>query len=260
MIDEIARPMLIFVLCLVRPLAAFRVAPLLGSTVIPAQALNAFGMALVPLYYAAADFSAPERLDITWLIVPIVIKELIIGVIIGFFLGILFWAAQSLGALIDNQRGASMAQGADPLSGEQLSPFGSLFFQFAAMLFFTSGAFTSFIGMLMESYAIWPIFEPMPALTGTALYDLMILQADVIMRLAVLLAAPILALCFLTDFGLGLINRFAQQLNVFVLSMPIKSAVALLVLTVYGLTILTTFQGGIQSMDLVFLNLREVLR
>jgi type III secretion protein T len=260
MLDQVARPLLIFILCLVRPLAAFRVAPLLGSSVIPAQTLTAFAMTLALLGYPVAEHGAPEEITLSWMLVLLVIKELFIGVITGFFLGILFWAAQSLGALIDNQRGASMAQGEDPLAGEQLSPFGSLFFQFAAMLFFTSGAFTSFLGMLVESYALWPVFSPLPALTGNALYNLMLLQADAVLRLAVLLAAPIMALCFLTDFGLGLINRFAQQLNVFVLSMPIKSAVVLMALAVYGIALLNEFKSGVHNMDIVFINLREVLR
>jgi type III secretion protein T len=260
MLDELTRPLLIFLFCLVRPLAAFRVAPLLGASVMPPFVLNGIGMALALLYYYPASAGAPQEFSLSWALIPLVIKELIIGLVIGFFLGLLFWVAQSLGALIDNQRGASQAQGTDPLAGDQLSPFASFFFQFAAMLFFTSGAFVSFLGMLMESYALWPIFSPMPALTGSALYNLMLLQADALMRLAVLLAAPILALCFLMDFGLGLVNRFAPQLNVFVLSMPLKSAVVLAVLAVYGLTMLNAFRDGIHDMDLIFINLREALR
>jgi type III secretion protein T len=259
-VDELTRPLLIFLLCLVRPLAAFRVAPLLGASVIPSFVLNGLGLALVLLYYYPASVGAPEVLSLSWVMLPLVIKELIIGLVIGFFLGLLFWVAQSVGSLLDNQRGASQAQGSDPLSGDQLSPLASLFFQFAAMLFFTSGAFVSFLGMLMESYALWPIFSPMPALTGAPLFNLIVLEADALMRLAVLLAAPILALCFLTDFGLGLVNRFAPQLNVFVLSMPLKSAVVLAGLSVYGLTMLNVFSDGIHNMDLVFINLREALQ
>jgi type III secretion protein T len=260
MFDNLAQPLLTFILCMVRPLTAFRVAPLLGGTVIPVQALSALGMALALLFYWPAAAGAPENLVLSWMLVLLVIKEAVIGLIIGFLLGTLFWVAQSLGFLMDNQRGASQAQAADPLSGDQLSPFASLFFQFAAMLFFSSGAFVSFIGMLMESYVLWPLFAPLPSLTGSALFNLMLLQADAILRMAVLLGAPVLALCFLTDFGLGLVNRFAQQLNVFVLSMPLKSAVVLLVLSVYGMTLLGVFQSGIHDMDLVFLNLRKALQ
>ncbi len=260
MLDLIAQPLLLFLLCLVRPLAAFRTAPLLGATVMPPQTLNSFAFALSLLFYPVAAASAPNEVVLSWLILPLVVKELFIGLVIGFFLGILFWVAQSLGLLIDNQRGASMAQGADPLAGDQLSPFGSLFFQFAAMLFFTSGAFVSFIGMIMESYAIWPVFSPLPNLTGPGMQNLLLLQADMVLRMAVLLAAPIMALCFLTDFGLGLINRFAQQLNVFVLSMPLKSLVALFVLVAYAGAMLGVFSSGIRDMDVVFRHLREALR
>ncbi|MDL2216701.1 type III secretion system export apparatus subunit SctT [Desulfovibrio sp. OttesenSCG-928-M14] len=260
MLEALAHPLLLFLLCLVRPLAVFRVAPIFGSTVMPPMTLNAFAMAVSLLFLPVALAHTPEHLSLSWSLLLFVVKELFIGLIIGFFLGLLFWVAQSIGLLIDNQRGASMAQGADPLAGDQLSPFGSLFFQFAAMLFFTSGAFASLLVMLMESYVVWPVFAPIPNLTGAALQNLMLLQADVVLRMAVMLAAPVMALCFLTDFSLGLINRFAQQLNVFVLAMPIKSAVALFVLVIYGATMLGVFQSGIRDMNMVFGQLREALQ
>lgn len=260
MFDSFASPLLLFLLCMVRPLAAFRTAPLLGAGVIPPQTLTAIGMALSLLIYPVAAGTVQDQLSVSWVLLLVVVKELLIGVIIGFMLGVLFWAAESLGALIDNQRGASMAVGSDPLSGGQMTPYASLFFQSVAMLFFQSGAFVSFIGMLMESFALWPLLSPLPGLTGPGLYNLMLLQADLILRLAVTIGAPVLALCFLTDFCLGLVNRFAQQLNVFVLSMPIKSAVVLFVLVVYAGTLLYLFDSGIRDMDVLFRHLREALR
>ncbi len=260
MFDFIASSLMLFLLCMVRPLAAFRTAPLLGASIIPPQTLTAIGMALSFLIYPIAAATAPAEVRVSWLLLLVVVKELLIGLVIGFLLGVLFWAAESLGALIDNQRGASMAVGSDPLSGGQMTPYASLFFQSVAMLFFQSGAFVSFIGMLLESFAVWPLFSPVPGLTGQGLYNLMLMQADLVLRLAVTLGAPVLALCFLTDFCLGLINRFAQQLNVFVLSMPIKSGVVLFVLVVYVSTLLSLFGSGIRDMDVLFGYLREALR
>ncbi len=52
-------------------------------------------------------------------------------------------------------------------------------------------------------------------------------------KLAICLAAPLLIAMFLAEFGLALISRFAPSLNVFVLAMPIKSAVASLLLVIY---------------------------
>jgi type III secretion protein T len=56
------------------------------------------------------------------------------------------------------------------------------------------------------------------------------------MRLIAILAAPMVICMFLVDFSLGLVNRFAPSLNVFFLSMPIKSALSLLVLVLYTAT------------------------
>lgn len=48
-----------------------------------------------------------------------------------------------------------------------------------------------------------------------------------------LLSAPIVIACFLSDFCLGLINRFAQQLNVFILSMGVKSGATAFLIFIY---------------------------
>lgn len=258
--DEILRPLLVFILCMVRPLAIFRTVPFLGTTVIPPQTLTAFVMSLVLLIYPIADYTAPAELSWSWFLVPLVFKELFLGLIIGFLVGILFWTAQIVGFLADNQRGATMSQSQDPLSGDEASPFSSLLFQSVAMLFFLSGAFASLIGMIMESYAIWPVFSALPRLEQGGLYNLMLSQADLLMRMAVTLGGPILALCFLSDFSLGLINRFAPQLNVFSLSMPVKSGVVIAVMVVYAGALLTSFKDGISGMDTLFNQLRETIR
>ena len=44
---------------------------------------------------------------------------------------------------------------------------------------------------------------------------------------------PSRRLAFLTDVALGLINRFASQLNVYVLAMPIKCGIAAFLLCFY---------------------------
>jgi type III secretion protein T len=51
-----------------------------------------------------------------------------------------------------------------------------------------------------------------------------------LMMLAFLVSAPILMVLYVIDAGLGLLNRFAQQLNVFSLSLSLKSWAATLLL------------------------------
>jgi len=52
-----------------------------------------------------------------------------------------------------------------------------------------------------------------------------------------LFAAPAIVAMFLAELGLALVSRFTPQLQVFFLAMPIKSALALLVLVLYMSTL-----------------------
>jgi len=47
----------------------------------------------------------------------------------------------------------------------------------------------------------------------------------------------VLLAMFMAELGLALVSRFAPQLQVFFLAMPIKSALGILVLMVYGSTL-----------------------
>ena len=53
------------------------------------------------------------------------------------------------------------------------------------------------------------------------------------MTVRCIIAAPVIIVMFLATIGLGFVNRTAPQLNVFFLSMPIKSAIGVALLIVY---------------------------
>ena len=56
---------------------------------------------------------------------------------------------------------------------------------------------------------------------------------DGMLRATVVISAPVIILMFLATIGLGLVNRTAPQLNVFFLSMPVKSALGIAMLIIY---------------------------
>jgi len=162
-----------------------------------------------------------------------------LGLLVGFFSSFVFWLAMNIGFFIDNQRGASMASVFDPMSGDQTSPIGEFLQQTVVVLFYAGGGFLVFLGMVYQSYLIWPVFSYWPNLTD-AFPGLILEEADQLMRLTVILASPVIITVFISEFGLGLMNRFAPQLQVFFLAMPIKSLVAILVMIFY-LTYLMDF-------------------
>ena len=203
---------------------AFSMLPLFANETVPALVRNSIliSLGLVSLALQPAfDFASFTTID--WL--AIFAKEALVGFIIGFFFGAVLYALEAAGQIIDAKVGATMAQIVDPLAGHQTSLNGAFLGRMANLVFIFSGGLALLVGVLIESYSIWPIAATFPRLAPVGL-QLFEAEFGRLMVLATLLSAPILAVLFVIDLGLGLVNRFAQQLNVFQLSLSIKSFVA----------------------------------
>lgn len=231
----------LFSLSTARLAAAFVLMPYLSkSTLGSAMIRNGVVASLCLFLYPIVAQGYKEQTLLSWLTLAILCKEILLGLLLGFIINIPFWAVEGVGFFIDNQRGAAMAGSLNPGSGSEASPLGLVFFQALITLFFISGSFLVLLGVLYKSYDIWPVFEFLPEL-GANWIAFFLDQVDFLMRLIVLVAAPIIIGMFLAELGLALISRFAPQLNVFVLAMPIKSAVAIAILVIYASVIIQYF-------------------
>jgi type III secretion protein T len=172
-------------------------------------------------------------------------KEAFIGFTIGYLVSLVFWAFEALGFLIDNQRGASVASTLNPLTGNDTSPLGMLFNQAFIVFFFISGGFLLLLGLIYDSFTLWNVYSWTPTLRSETI-PVLLKQLDRLASMGLLLAAPAMIAMFLSEVGLALISRFVPQLQVFFLAMPIKSAIAILVLLLY---VTTLFEYGMQYVD-----------
>lgn len=191
----------------------------------------ALGFAAFMFPWLLAD--APEGTPGFWTVVPILFKESVLGLLIGMISSLPFYAATGIGYLVDNQRGMANAQADDPLSGEATSPLGSLMMETLIMVFIAGGGLAMFMQALLTSYAFWPPFSFWPDWTSLPLREMLLSQFSLYITTLFVLAFPMLLVCFLVDLGMGLMNRFAPQLNVFFLAMPIKSGLAMAVMVAY---------------------------
>ena len=222
---------ILFALALTLPRigTAFIILPLFTQETVPALIRNAIyiGLALIVL---PLTVKANEVVHLSWIDWPfILIKEMFIGVSLGFVFSTIFWAATTAGAIIDTQVGSNMAQQMDPVQGHQSSPNGRWLSLFITWLFMASGGFMVFLDLLLGSYRIWPVTIFLPNLPLTDL-SMFIGQFSYLMSAALLMAAPVILILSLIDIAFGLVNRFAQQINLLSITMPIKSWVAVFIL------------------------------
>ena len=229
---EFHRWILAAALAMARIGGAFAICPALTEAMIPGVARRAatlaFAFVVIPFIHAGMPPGEP----LWWMFALVAFKEALIGFLLGFFAAIPFWVAENVGNFIDNQRGATMGEVYSPLNGSQVSTTGIFFTQIVSTLFFVGGAVFIFLGALYKSYALWPVFtEGVSFAPDTPAQILGTL--DGMLRTTVVISAPVIILMFLATIGLGLVNRTAPQLNVFFLSMPVKSALGIAMLIVY---------------------------
>ena len=171
--DPVREFFFIFTIAIVRLTAACAVVPFMSTQVIPGRLRNSllfsWGIIIFPMVQPTLSIDTSNMV----VLLSIVIKEVVIGILLGFLSSKIFWLAMSVGFFIDNQRGASMASVMDPTSGEQTSPIGQFLQQSILTLFYTAGGFLVFLGGMFESYAIWPFSRSFANCLVSILYSIL---------------------------------------------------------------------------------------
>lgn len=188
-------------------------------------------------------------------IILIVIKESIIGLMIGFFVGVPFWIFQSVGAMIDNQRGALAGGYLNPASGPDASMLGDLLNKFLVIVFITTGVFNAFVFMVYESFEIWPIISGLPRFSDEG-YKVIINQFNYLAVQFVLYSGPIVLVLLLVECAFAILGAYSPQLQVYFIAMPAKSITGLAILILY-LTYL--FSWGVKEGN-IFVDLIDFMK
>lgn len=153
------------------------------------------------------------------ILVLLIIKEILVGVALGFVVQLIFSAVEMAGQLIDFQVGFSMGSVYDPSVGIQASNYGRLYYWIALVLFFLTDMHHLVLINLMNSFDFVPL--------GTAnmaghTVEGMIRLFGGVFETSVLLAAPVVLVALVTDCVLGIVSRSVPQINVLMLGMPMK--------------------------------------
>lgn len=231
---DVAFALIFFSLVWVRCLAMAAVLPFLFGKPVPRYVMVAASMALA--FYVALNIypETPPPLAEEWgVLVLLYIKEAFYGFIMGFAIGIIFHAFASVGQMIDNQRGMSIARILIPSIGQQLSISSLFLFQLGIVLFLLIGGHLIFFRSFFESFVGLPVLAfPQVGPGLFPLIDLMIRLTGQVIFLGLQMAAPVIIAIFLADIILGLANRIAPQINVWMLGFTLKGYVGILLLFV----------------------------
>lgn len=237
-VDRLGDAALLVGLSTTRIAVAFALMPVFSQDTVPAMVRNAIFMSMGVLVLALQPVESPSHWTaLHWM--GLFAKEACLGLALGFGIAAFLWAFSAAGQIVDTKVGTANAQITDPLSGQQVSTSGALLGRLAGFLFMIGGGFSLFVGTLLESFRAWPLGQLalIPKLAGVTIFEH---HLGDLMSLAFLLASPVLVAMFAVDLVLGLVNRYAQQINLSAISASLKGLAST---AVWMLMLATLVQG-----------------
>ena len=196
--------------------AALLAAPLFGAASVPVQLRVAIAGALGVMVCAWTPLARPPALlSATGLVT--ILREVAIGLSLGFVLQLSFAAPVIAAELIGGTMGMGIATAVDPQTGANSPALGQFFTVALTVVFLALGAHLQWLALVVRSYETFPPgaawFEParMGAIAG---YGTQMLAT------AVAIALPVTLVLLLVQVLTGVLSRSAPALNLFALGLP----------------------------------------
>jgi flagellar biosynthetic protein FliR len=218
-----------FLLIAARALAMIETAPLLSSDSIPQAAKIALaGFAAfsgLPTAIAAGWNLSPLGIQFVYLL----IGEALVGIILGFYLTLIFSAFSTAGQFFSLQMGFGASETYDPLSQVENPLMGQYLNLVAMMVFLSTEGFQKlFLGGFLrsiQSISAYSLASGREAVTTMLLAGLSRVFLD-----AMIISMPILGTLFLTSLATGLISKAAPQINILTEGFPISITAAFILI------------------------------
>lgn len=249
--------MLLLGLASARVAGSFLLMPLFSTDLVPAMLRNSMVIAFALLALAMQPdlpLGAVSQVHLPGLLA----KEIALGCVLGLFFSSILWAFEAAGTLIDTKIGSTQGQLTDPLTGQQVPITGAFLGRMANFVFMFSGGMMLFMGTLFESYALWPLlsFKPVLVQAGIGIVEA---EFSRLMILTLMLTAPFVVVLYAVDGVLGLVNRYAPQLNLFSLAGSLKTWIAIAMMLVLLGSMIDQLIAEIQSRPAVVLRTLRAL-
>lgn len=207
--------------------AFFVAAPVFSTPGVPRIFKIGLSVFITIIVYLTFGMDQVIPLDAAYVL--LILKEVLMGLLLGFVALLMITAIQTAGAFIDIQIGFGMANVYDPMTGASAPLTGNLKYAFAILLFLTMNGHHRMLDAIVYSYRWVPLAgnDIFQAFADGSVAELLIRAFAQAFMLAFQMAAPLVVALFMTDVGLGFLARTAPQFNVFVIGVPLKIIVGL---------------------------------
>lgn len=209
-----------FLLILVRISTFMITAPVFSGRQIPVHYKIGLSVALTFLTIGVIDKPSddfPESM-----IVLLILKEVLVGIVLGLVANILFYAVQFAGTIIDFQIGFMMANLYDPTFETSTQLTGRLKNILAILFLLTTNGHHLIIQGILASFDWVTVQALVPAWMDGRISTFMLECLKQMFMIGFMIAAPILGTLFVVDLAIGIIAKTVPQMNIFAIFPPVK--------------------------------------
>ncbi|ECY1816436.1 flagellar type III secretion system protein FliR [Salmonella enterica] len=210
---------------LLRVLALISTAPILSERAIPKRVKLGLGIMITLVIAPSLPANDTPLFSIAalWL----AMQQILIGIALGFTMQFAFAAVRTAGEFIGLQMGLSFATFVDPGSHLNMPVLARIMDMLAMLLFLTFNGHLWLISLLVDTFHTLPIgSNPVNSNAFMALAR----AGGLIFLNGLMLALPIITLLLTLNLALGLLNRMAPQLSIFVIGFPLTLTVGIMLM------------------------------
>lgn len=172
------------------------------------------------------------------------VKELLIGIAMGFMLQVVMHIFVLAGQYIALKMGLGFAAMNDPSSGVSVTVLSQFYLLLSTLLFLSINGHAIIIQLLIDSYTTLPM-------TGSGLdaddYMLVVSMGSWMFSGAVVIALPLFTSLMIVNISFGVMSRSAPQMNIFAVGFPFTLLFGLLLIWMSLSNFLPIFESLIEE-------------
>jgi flagellar biosynthetic protein FliR len=214
-----------FCLVLARVGAFVSVVPLLGGRDLPRTAKIGVTAALTLVWFIPMAESLPTTMLFAAASPPGAVghlvavgREVFIGAILGYGLGLFLVPAQIAGEYLTQEMGLSFGNQISPTGENTSGALTNILELMALALFFAADGHHIALGVLHATFTQYPLTGGLPDVAVPRL----VAGVTIAQEWGLMLAAPVALLLFLTTITLAVLSRAAPQLNLYSVGFPMR--------------------------------------
>jgi len=239
--EEIQRFLLVFA----RVVSILWLVPLFSSRAVSVPFKAGLSLLIAYLLFESAGGDRTFSSD-PYLMLLFVMKEVFIGLSIGFSVRILFMAVNVAGEIISMQSGFSFARFMDSLSMTQVTVIEQIKNLLATMLFLAADAHHILVRAMVSSFRDVPIGS---VEVQQSFFQHLITISGRVFVTGFKIGAPIIVTLLFVEIALGMLSRMIPQINIFIEGVPLKILVTIMMFSVSLGVIVPVIANMFRGMD-----------